>query len=475
MRKVFTDNLPRYLEGRLIGRVNWKMSIGIKIYFVYEDIKGEVIIINYIQKQQKLILKYNKSIFEIKTSHFLNGNIGKIVGKKTVHFKVDIGSNFNDNTKNITIIDRKYRKKYKEKIKWNQKWYKYHCNKCGNEDWIEESHLLNNRGCSVCSGRIAKLGINTIWDTNRWMCDLGVSEEDAKKYTSRSGQKITVKCPDCGREKEMTLNQIYAYKSICCICSDNLSYPEKFIINILNQLNADYLIQYSPKWIKPKRYDFYLKEGEYIIESHGRQHYEKNIFKYCGGRSLEEERENDRYKKETALNNGIKHYIELDCRESSLEYIKNSVLNSELSQLFDLSKIDWKQCAEFANKNIVKEVCEYWNNRKEDETTKNLAEIFKLSRSTITRYLKRGTKLDWCNYDEKEEKAKTNRKNSQLCCKKVEIFKDNQSLGVFKSCADLSKLSEKIFNVKLSEEGISSACRGKRTEYKGFIFKYIND
>ena len=27
----------------------------------------------------------------------------------------------------------------------------------------------------------AKLGVNTIWDKARWMCDLGISEEDAKR------------------------------------------------------------------------------------------------------------------------------------------------------------------------------------------------------------------------------------------------------------------------------------------------------
>ena len=377
----------------------------------------------------------------------------------------------------IKEVREKYGDEYEilEKYKGNKVkiLIRHNSNKCNNHEWkIEPSNLLQGKGCPVCSGNITKLGINTIWDTDRWMVDLGVSEEDTKKYSSRSGQKITVKCPDCGREKKMMISHIYTYKSICCPCGDGKSYPEKFIIELLNQLNVDFEVEYSPKWIENKRYDFYIPKFNMIIEAHGGQHYDKG-FKSIGGRTFKEEQLNDKYKRELALQNDIKYYIELNCSESNMNYIKHSILNSELSELFDLNKIDWTSCAEFANKNIVKEVCEYWSNKGENETTSDVGKIFSLHYSTISNYLKRGTRLGWCNYDPKEEMYKQGKLNGKSSKKKVEIFKDGQSLGIFESCTELSRLSEELFGVKLLHSKISSVCRGKRKQHKGFTFKHV--
>lgn len=345
---------------------------------------------------------------------------------------------------------------------------------CGNEWNTIPSSLLKGHGCPVCSGKVAKLGINTIWDTDRWMVDLGVSEEDAKKYSKGSNKKISVKCPDCGRSKKMMINNIYNYESICCSCSNGKSYPEKFIFNLLQQLKTDFKTEYSPCWIANKRYDFYIKDLDIIIETHGIQHY-SNItsFKSYGGRNLKQEQANDKLKREIALKNGIKYYIGLDCRKSNMDYIKNSILNSELSKLFDLSIINWSKCAEFANKNIVKEVCNYWNNRKENETTVDVGIKFNLARNTIQTYLKKGTKLGWCKYNPKEEIKKASVKSGKASGKRVEMFKNNKSLGTFLSCRELDRQSEKLFGIKLSFTGISSVCLGSRKSHKGFTFKYV--
>ena len=123
-------------------------------------------------------------------------------------------------------------------------------------------------------------GINDIPTTTPWMIPyFQGGYEEAKKYTSNSHQKIRPICPDCGRvkDKEMTLNTIYRNESIGCICSDNISYCEKFIFNVLSQLNLDFKTQLTKttfKWIGHKRYDFYFKvdNEEIIIETHGKQH-----------------------------------------------------------------------------------------------------------------------------------------------------------------------------------------------------------
>lgn len=330
--------------------------------------------------------------------------------------------------------------------------------------------------CPICSGnKITKE--NCIATTDPWMIDLGMSREDAETHTRGSGDKVTVTCPHCGKTKRIIIKQIYVTKSISCSCGDGISYPEKFVIELLNQINIKYTKEYTPKWSNGKRYDFYLKDYNIILETHGEQHYKQTARK--GGRTLQEEQENDEYKKELALSNGIDNYIILDCRISSLEQIKNSILSSELNNLFNLSKIDWSKCEEFALKNRIKEVCDYWylHNEVNGEnlTTSDIANVFNLNKNTICRYLKKGQKIGLCiTYNPKEEQSKGAIKSGKSTGKPVEIFKDGKSLGVFESCHELERQSEKLFGVKLGHSVISKVCHGKQKTHKGYTFKYIS-
>lgn len=470
--------LPKYKDGRYKNKINWKNSIGYKCKFKYYNIEGEIKIIYY--NYPKIIIKYlDYDLYTIGISDFIRCRLGKLLKKYTNEFKVQIGQTFKDYKRNLIIVDREYRI---DKSNIKRKYYKYHCNKCGNEDWIEESGLLtNNGGCNVCCTPSKKVlqGYNDIYTTDYWMIELGVNIEDAKKYTSQSNKKIKVKCPHCKKEKEITINTIYVHKSIGCNCGDNISYPEKFVISLLDQLNINYKTQYSKEWIKPKRYDFYfeLDSKKYIIETHGDFHYNEKGYTGKRIRTLQEEQENDKYKKELALKNGINYYIELDCRKSELEYIKNSIINSELNKIFDLNKIDWLKCEEFALSNRVKEVCDYWHLHNEINNdgllTTDLCEIFKLSCTTICKYLKQGTELGWCNYNPEEERKKACLKAININKRKIEIFKNGKSLGVFNSCRELSNKSEELFGIKLNESNISSTATGRQKTHKGYTFKYI--
>lgn len=468
------SDLPRWESGSYKGKINWKESVGYKCKFKYDDIEGEIEIVGYDKEARMLMIKYlNYDLFEINYSSFLMCSLGDLLKKKTSEFKIEVGQILKDNKRDLIIIDREYRPRYTKdgKFKCKDKYYKYHCNKCSNEDWIVESALLNLKvNCNICTNEKAKLGFNTIWDKARWMVDLGVSEEDSKKYTPQSGKKITVKCPDCGKEKRVIISSIFKCKSIGCnSCSDGISFSEKFIINLLNQLGIKYKREYSPEWIKPKRYDFYfeLDNKKYIIEAHGEQHY-INGFTSCGGNSLEEEKQNDKFKKELALSNGINDYIILDCRESSLDWIKSSIINSKLNKIFDLSNVDWFKCEKFALKSLYREICDYWKEHNdinnENLSTKDLAEIFSISHGSINRSLLLGYKHGWCNADPEERKKS----------KQIEVFDTKgKSLGVFISGTELSRQSEKLFGQKLPRTSISYAAKNNK-EYKGYIFKYIS-
>lgn len=63
--------------------------------------------------------------------------------------------------------------------------------------------------------------------------------------------------------------------------------------------------------------------------------------------------------------------------------------------------------------------------------------------------------------------------NSSLS-KKVEIFKENISLGVFPCTMELERKSEELFGTKLFGTAISAVCLGKLKQYKGYTFRYVN-
>ena len=192
--------------------------------------------IEYNREIKKICLKYKDYISYISTNNFCKGKIGGLINKYTVDFKVSIGSEFIDNKRELIITDREYRKEKHGKSMVNGKYYKYYCNNCGYDGWIEETHLLGNRGCSCCAGKTVVNGINDIATTAPWMIKIGVSFEDALKHTKTSGKKVKVKCPDCGSYKNIKISDISRNKSIGCrICGDSTSYPEKFINGILSQ------------------------------------------------------------------------------------------------------------------------------------------------------------------------------------------------------------------------------------------------
>lgn len=410
-KKIFEitneGDIPRFGK-----KISWKdISNGFIFKTVHETYgENNFELVNYCSKTTKLTLKYDKKMLKpIEVKHFRSGHIGALIGKVTKDFKIEIATPFKDDKRDLIITDREYRRRKHSSSDSiiNQKWYKYTCNKCGwTEGWMVEGNLLgsktkNPQGCACCCNppQVVVPEINSIWVKAKWMTKW-ISEEDAKKYTSCSNKRINVTCYDCGRSKNMMILDIYRRKSIDCTCSCcGFSYPEKFMHNVLMQTGIEFETQYSPKWAKGKRYDFCIPSLNTIIETHGIQHYQKSK----RGRTLQEEQENDKLKRKLALSNKVKNYIVIDCRYSDFEYIKENILNSKLNELFDLSKIDWLKAEEFALGNLVKEVCDYWKNKEEWETTADLSKIFKLSLDSVRSYLKKGVKLNWCNYDSIKE------------------------------------------------------------------------
>lgn len=459
MKKVFLDELPRNFRGIL-----WNECVGIEVNFIYDDINGCVKILKYIKEGQYLSILYNNKEFKIKTGNFQKCALGKILFRYNPEFRYEIGYSY----KTICVIDKF---KITDKKNGNLKKYKYICKKCNYKGVKSESGITSKEGCPCCDGKVVVLGVNSIWDTDRWMCDLGVSEEDAKKYTKCSSKTIKVVCPDCGNIKDIKISKIFSRKTISCICGDGISYSEKFIYNLLLQLNVDFITQLSKTtfdWCDKYKYDFYLPDYNCIIESHGYQHYRGSSW----GITLNEHQLNDETKKMLAKENGIEKYIIINCSVSDKNFISGEILNSKLSLIWDLSSINWDKCEEFALSNIIKDVCDYWLKKPHYENTSDVAQIFSINRCTVGRYLKIGNERGWCKYIAEEESLRSSRRKGKNG-KMVEVFKDNLSLGLFISCWELARKSEELFGVKLNNSMVSAVCRGEIKKYKDYTFKYI--
>lgn len=434
MRKVFLDELPRWEDGRYKGDINWENSIGYELDFIYDDIKGNVKIVNY--KDKKLYVKYNNKIIPIYRGSFQNGKIGIILGVINVNYKFNIGEIILGKYSKIKILQQIFvLSPHGER----RKAYQYQCLNCGNIDVIDEYHLKEGKGCNVCctpSKKVLK-GYNDLWSTYPNIAKLLKHPQLGYTLSAGSNIKESFICPNCGAEiNNKSINAIVQYGLTCHQCSDGISYPEKFVYNMLEQLNIKFEKGKLFKWLKNKIYDFYfeIKNEKYIIETHGIQHYEEHFFRINKMnskrkiRTLTEEQENDTIKKNFAIKHGVQenNYIVIDCRYSDLMYIKNNIIHSELNNLFDLSKIDWLKCHEFACNSLVKVVCDLWENG--TNNTKEISIIMKLARNTIIKYLNQGAKLNLCNYNGKLSMSNNGLKNGSshgtkiICLNTLEIF-----------------------------------------------------
>lgn len=253
---------------------------------------------------------------------------------------------------------------------------------------------------------IAKVikGKTDLWTTAPQIANLLLYPEHGYNLSLESHKKYYFICPNCGEKIYRLVRTVARYGLKCPVCSDGVSYPEKFVANLLKQLNINYIHDNSYEWSNNKRYDFYIESLSLIIETHGIQHY-SNEKTFCNRNdNFKKEKTNDIYKRELALQNGIQNYIELDCRYSDFEYIKNSILHSEINNFIDLSLVDWNLLAIDCLKSKVIEVCEIYNSG-----VKNTVEISKLlgiDSSTVSDYLWRCNEIGLCKYEPNQRHMK---------------------------------------------------------------------
>lgn len=404
-RKVNLSKLPHNKNNRII----WKRSVGCKIPFVYDGIKGTIVIDEWCDDGHiKITIPDYVSNYKITTSGILKGQLGTALGFETgtnfVDFALNVGDIFDNDIKILEQITKvKKSGKYNKKLKY----YKCQCLKDGRIWEVSERNLLKKVSrCPYCSNSKVLVGINDINTTHPEIAKLFKNEEDKHKYTAGSHQKVVFKCPICGDEREVVIINAVTHGYTCLKCKDCTSYPNKFVLNVIlqiyekNNLDKQSIIREFPiRWDehtfvswKPinKRkkknmiYDIFLQDKNIIIENQGGQHFvDTNFSKY------EQQKENDIQKEFLAKRKGIQYYIKIDCTESKKEYIKRSIMASELPQLlnFKESDIDWDKAEEYARFSLM--IRAYILYYKENKTIKEISSEIYIPQNRVEAYIEK--------------------------------------------------------------------------------------
>ena len=320
-------------------------------------------------------------------------------------------------------------------------------------------HLLSGHGCPVCRRNSLFVGYNDIMTIRPDLVKYFKNAEDSTKFTQHSGQYVDLVCPYCGHEKRMIVEHLSRGGFACSVCGDGISYPNKFCRHFFKQLPVENLqYEYTSYWTESYLYDIYFEycDIKYIVEVDGLQHFRhtSNLWQ-----PFEIVRQTDHVKTQLAINNGCV-VIRIDCQKSDMQYIKNNILNSYISDIFDLSNIDWIVCEESARTSLVYEVCDFYNTSN-NKQVKYISKQFGISEPTARKYLRIGSDIGICNYHSKAH---------QLGVVAYHL-NDNKTFS-FQSASMCAKELSVLYNTYIESKGVLRTCRGEQKSYKNFIFKF---
>ena len=321
-------------------------------------------------------------------------------------------------------------------------------------------HLLRGHGCPVCGKGKLFAGYNDIATVRPDLIKYFKSKKEATMFTEHSSRYADLICPCCGHKKRMLVSHLSKTGFACPVCGDGVSYPNKFCRQVLKQLPVVNLkFEYNSRWTKSYFYDNYFEYNgiKYIVEVDGIQHFQTTSNMFL---PVEDIQQIDNLKTQLAIDNGCV-VIRIDCRKSEMKYIKNSILDSKLSNIFDLSNINWLMCEQNARTSLLKQVCDFYN-ASDNKQLKYVAEYFDLSAATTRTYLQRGTNLGMCNY----------KKISTTGLSVIAHDIDNNKTFTFNSASMCARELSNLYNIKIDSKGVLRICREEYESYKGFTFKF---
>ena len=242
---------------------------------------------------------------------------------------------------------------------------------------VYEDSLQKGDGCAYTSSRRIFEG-NSLYATvelRPYIVDI----EQAKKTAPCSNKKMKFKCPECNKVKEMAPTTISHRGFNCSVCSSNTSYPELFIMAYLEIKGIEYEYQKVFDDLDSSRFDFYIPNIG-ILEAHGIQHYDTKRLWY------EQSSKSDIEKRKYCRKNNI-NLIELDCRKSNFDFIREEIYNNTF--LENIKECEIEKMLEIikSNKNYpVKDIISLYE---KGNTVESIGSIYGISDSAVYSVLKK--------------------------------------------------------------------------------------
>lgn len=352
----------------------------------------------------------------------------------------------------------------------------FKCDVNGHPDYLQTPRrFIVGHRCQVCSTNRLVKGYNDLATTYPHFVKYFLNKNEASEVTYGSSRIVDAICPDCGNICRVRVDTLISQGFSCKRCGDKRSYANKFMYELLMQLKEKNCIEFESevvfewskninKTLSKRTYDFYIYHHNIIIECHGIQHFCNAFSSINGARTLEEEKENDLFKYNLAIQNGFQNdrYIQLDCRKSTVSWIKNSIMNSNLPLLLNFTEddINWNLCQENAIKNFVKVSADLWNSGLRSSML--IAKRIGVTNCTVVRYLKQATKLGWCDYTISDLQALSDMK--PVYCTTSDM--------VFSSSKLCSEMSIDVFGINYKIRSIQKSATDNQT-IKGLNFRYI--
>lgn len=194
----------------------------------------------------------------------------------------------------------------------------------------------------------------------------------------------------------------------------------------------------------------------------GEQHYQD------AWQTLSEQEDNDKLKEKLAKDNGL-IYIAINCKKLDSDLIKQYMNDSILFKLFKMKEEDWRIILEMAEKNITKEICNYYNSV--THVFKDICQEFHTNKTTLRRYIKRGVEIGWIKdyYGE-------NGKAARSFHKAVLIYKEETLL---KRCSSINLARDWLENncgIKVTNVTVKNHCVSRKPIGDYYIcFETAND
>lgn len=430
------------------GRIVWRNSVGVIADFYYCGEKHTLKILEYGNPTKTHItFQVDDMLPETARTHKI-----KYLLFDDLFYKPNYLYSVGDVVNGAVIL---------EQLHIKRKHYRCKCLVDGYEYIVGETELKNGKKCPKCTGRVLIVGYNDLATTNPEIVSFLLDKEDGCKYTSGSSKRIWVVCPICGHKKMMYIRDLVRRGFSCSRCDDGLSYPNKFAFNVFEQIKdqyQEYISEYSPDWIKPKKYDNYIlfKDGkEIIVEMDGGFHNErqgKYATKY------------DKYKDAVAKEHKI-NVIRVDCDYNTIanrfNYIKTEFIKN-LNQHFDLSGVDWDSANKAGISSKLVEIVNYYNEN-QFMSNQQIADKFCVNIVTVRHYLIIGERLGLCKYI----RVDPNRCKNSI---PLVLYDSNENMiGVYVSSRHMEEcMKDKNFHASSIRD-----CSRKGTPYKGYTIKQI--